>query len=51
MITEPQDLDDDDDDETDNDMEIQYPGYSQEAYNAARFIGIDFPYVAGDPGL
>lgn len=29
----------------------QFPEYSEESINAANFIGLDFPYVPGDPGL
>lgn len=39
----------DEDFEDDNDMEERHPGYRKENYNAGRFLGLDFPYVAGDP--
>lgn len=32
-------------------MREQYPGYSEESYGFSNFLGIDFPYVPGDPGL
>lgn len=28
-----------------------HPGYSEESYRAGDFLGLDFPYVPGDPGL
>jgi hypothetical protein len=33
------------------DMKDRHPGYSDEQYNAGIFLGTDFPYIAGDPGL
>lgn len=32
-------------------MKNEYPGYTEESYKAGRFIGLNFPYVPGDPGL
>lgn len=43
--------DDDDDDDDDDNWEDLFPEYSQESKNAGRFIGLNHPYIPGDPGL
>lgn len=43
--------DDDREDDYEDEMDRKYPHYSQESRNAGRFLGLDFPYVPGDPGL
>lgn len=43
--------DEDDYDYLKEKMKSKHPGYSDESYNAGMFLGTDFPYVAGDPGL
>lgn len=49
----PRQYDDDDDDyyERKRKMDRDFPGYSDESKRAGLFIGLDFPYVPGDPGL
>ena len=42
---------DEDQDEMETDLDVQFPEYSQASRDAARFIGLPFPYVPGDPGL
>lgn len=34
-----------------NNMRNSFPGYSNESINAGMFLGLEFPYVPGDPGL
>lgn len=50
--------DEDDDDYIDDrpdvedsldEMKRNHPGYSEESYRAGKFLGVDFPYVPGDP--
>lgn len=41
----------DDWEEDQDEMETNFPEYSEESKNAGKFIGIDHPYVPGDPGL
>jgi hypothetical protein len=31
------------------DMKRNHPGHSEEAYRTGRNLGVDFPYVPGDP--
>lgn len=49
----PDDEEDDDHverhEDEDDDMEKRHPGHTKEAYDAGRFLGVDFPYVPGDP--
>jgi len=45
--TDEDDLEKEDQDE----METNFPEYSKDSKNAGRFIGLDHPYVPGDPGL
>lgn len=40
---------DDELDEHDRQMRRYHPGHSDKSYNAGRFLGVDFPYVPGDP--
>lgn len=32
-------------------LKQEHPGYPEESYRAGDFLGLDFPYVPGDPGL
>lgn len=34
-----------------DELKREYPGYSEGSYRAGNFLGLDFPYVPGDPGL
>jgi len=36
---------------TASELKSRYPGYRDESYGFGAFLGLDFPYVAGDPGL
>jgi hypothetical protein len=36
-------------DEEIEDMKKRHPGHSEEAYRTGRNLGVDFPYVPGDP--
>lgn len=54
MNYDPKDTDEDDDYpyyREEDEMDTKYPDYSEESKNAGRFLGLDFPYVPGDPGL
>lgn len=33
----------------DDDMGKRHSGHSEESYRSGRFLGVDFPYVPGDP--
>lgn len=39
------------DDHVDEEMKQRFPNSSRESRNAGRFLGVDFPYVPGDPGF
>jgi hypothetical protein len=43
--------DDWEEDEDQDEMDTNFPEYSEESKNAGRFLGLDHPYVPGDPGL
>lgn len=51
----PDDEDEDDypqhssSEEEDDDMEERFPGSTREGRDTGRFLGVDFPYVPGDP--
>lgn len=32
-----------------NEMKRKHPGHNDDAYSAGRMLGVDFPYVPGDP--
>jgi len=36
---------------TASELKSRYPGFKDENYGFGAFLGLDFPYVAGDPGL
>jgi len=34
-----------------DELKRKYPGYRDENYGFGAFLGLDFPYVPGDPGI
>lgn len=52
MVQDPNDEEEDlSFDERLEQLENDFPEYSEESKRAGAFIGLDFPYVPGDPGL